>query len=147
MRQGVFYLPFHPHRHAANFWWVVRGLLGNLRVLGPFTRKGPGTVTSLSIIAFTILSFQCNQAFGAWQRFNTSDGLVSNNVYAIAQDRFANLWFGTDAGASRFDGLSWTNFHTANTDSLLAGDSILSIVQDRTGLLWFGTDGGLSSYD
>jgi streptogramin lyase len=66
-------------------------------------------------------------------------------VRAIAQDRGGRLWFGTTAGASRYDGQA---FRTFTTKDGLADDYVQTIAQDRGGRLWFGTNGGgASRYD
>ena len=80
----------------------------------------------------------------SWQRFTTSDGLVSNAVQAMARDNQGNLWFGTDKGVSRFDGADWKAFTRADG---LADGWVHSIYVDRTGNLWFSADGGLSRFD
>jgi ligand-binding sensor domain-containing protein len=36
-----------------------------------------------------------------WTTYTTSDGLVSNNVLAIAIDKDGNKWFGTGNGVSK----------------------------------------------
>jgi len=59
-------------------------------------------------------------------------------------DEAGNIWFGTDAGASRYDGKTFTNFTTQDG---LSGNSVNSIAQDRTGRLWFATTAGVSRYD
>ncbi|MSS73725.1 MAG: hypothetical protein EXS64_19890 [Candidatus Latescibacteria bacterium] len=82
---------------------------------------------------------------GTFTTFTIEDGLPSNNVSNIFQDREGNLWFGTDGGVSRYDGKMFTAF---TTDDGLAGGWAQSIFQDRDGNLWFGTrSGGVSRYD
>ncbi|MCD6291082.1 MAG: hypothetical protein J7M34_11310, partial [Anaerolineae bacterium] len=41
---------------------------------------------------------------GQWHPFTNSDGLVDNGVNAVLQDHRGVMWFGTNAGVSRFDG-------------------------------------------
>jgi len=38
-----------------------------------------------------------------FDRYKTADGLVQNNVYAIAQDARGFMWFGTQDGLSRYN--------------------------------------------
>jgi len=68
-----------------------------------------------------------------------ADGLAHNIVHAIVEDQQGNLWFGTEAGVSRYDGRRFTTFTTRDG---LVHDQVLSIVEDREENLWFGTDGG-----
>ncbi len=70
-----------------------------------------------------------------WQTFTINDGLGSGNVAAVFQAQDGTLWFGTDAGASRYNG-SWQSF--TERDGLPAG-RVRVIAQTGDGLLWFGT--------
>jgi GTPase SAR1 family protein len=69
---------------------------------------------------------------------------VDNAVQAILQDDEGDLWFGIDAGVSRYDGASWQSFITENSG--LAHNVVQAILQDREGNLWFGTDDGVSRH-
>jgi hypothetical protein len=62
----------------------------------------------------------------------------------IRQDRDGNLWFGTRAGLSRYDGASWQIF---TTNDCLAALAFCAILQDTDGNLWFGAHCGASRYD
>jgi ligand-binding sensor domain-containing protein/signal transduction histidine kinase len=80
----------------------------------------------------------------AWTTFTTEDGLASNQVSSMLQDREGQFWFGTVGGASRYDGKTFTIF-TAKDG--LANNTVQSILQDRNGYLWFSTlGGGVSRY-
>jgi len=50
-----------------------------------------------------------------WQ---TDDGLPQNSILAIAQTRDGYLWFGTEEGLVRFDGLIFTVFDKGNTEEI-----------------------------
>ncbi|MDE0086604.1 MAG: SpoIIE family protein phosphatase, partial [Candidatus Poribacteria bacterium] len=83
---------------------------------------------------------------GTWKHYTYLDGLGSNHVRPIYQDREGFLWFGTNnGGVSQYDGEKFVNF---TTDDGLADNSVWAIYQDRDGYLWFGTlDNGVSRYD
>ena len=83
---------------------------------------------------------------GTWKHYTYLDGLGSNHVRPIYQDRDGYLWFGTNnGGVSQYDGEKFVNF---TTDDGLADNSVWAIHQDRDGYLWFGTlDNGVSRYD
>lgn len=70
------------------------------------------------------------------------DSLAANLVHTIYQDQKQRIWFGTDAGASLWDGR--TNFTTFKVDDGLINNKVLSILQDPSGLMWFGTYNGIS---
>ena len=76
--------------------------------------------------------------------FTTNDGLASNRVMPIFEDRHGNMWFGTEGGVSRYDG---ENFTTLWTSDGLVQSKVWSIAEDSEGAMWFGTEGGVSRYD
>ena len=43
-----------------------------------------------------------------FQSYTTSQGLSQNSVYSIAQTRDKFIWFGTQDGLNRFDGMKFT---------------------------------------
>ena len=53
------------------------------------------------------------------------------------------LWFGTDAGASRFDGRAFRGYNVQNG---LVDSEVLRIYQDSKGRIWFLTLKGLLCY-
>jgi len=73
-----------------------------------------------------------------WQ---TESGLPQNSVLAIAQTGDGYLWFGTEEGLVRFDGVRFTVFDKRNTPSLRS-NTISVLLEDRSGSLWIGTNGG-----
>ena len=73
--------------------------------------------------------------------FTADDGLPSNVVYALLEDRRGHPWFATQEGASRFDGRQFANFTVRDG---LAAAKVNAMVEDRRGHLWFGTACGVS---
>ena len=84
-----------------------------------------------------------------FRRYDTSDGLPSTNVYAVAQDRKGAIWFGTKGGLARFDGVGFTVFrHAENDPGSLYANGIATLMVDRRGRLWAaGLNAGLNRYD
>jgi len=70
-------------------------------------------------------------ASGAWRTFTTKDGLHSNEVTCIREDRSGRVWIATDNGLNVMEG-----DHIA--DAGLLGKSLLNITFDQTGALWAG---------
>jgi two-component sensor histidine kinase len=68
------------------------------------------------------------------QHYTTFDGLPSNTVYYVYQDSKKFIWFATDAGVSRFDGSTFTNYR--KKDGLNCNE-IIRIKEDSTGRIWF----------
>ena len=85
---------------------------------------------------------------GLWFTFGVQDGLNSNALEKIYQDRAGNMWFGTQNGLSRYNGAEFVTFTTKDG---LAGNFVRAIAEDRAGNLWFGTigaeAGGVSRYN
>ncbi|MFM7091402.1 MAG: two-component regulator propeller domain-containing protein, partial [Bacteroidota bacterium] len=77
----------------------------------------------------------------------TLNGLLSNDVRTITQDREGYWWIGTDNGLQRFDGQNFTNFrHEEGNPGSLPSDRIFSVFSDSKGRLWVATVKGLCRY-
>lgn len=89
--------------------------------------------------------------------FTIKEGLITNDVYSIIEDKAGNLWFGTTNGVSRYNGTSFTNYPF----SVIRGNSpiistetnvpnsyteVWSILQDSKGNIWLGTTNGVYCY-
>jgi ligand-binding sensor domain-containing protein/serine phosphatase RsbU (regulator of sigma subunit) len=73
------------------------------------------------------------------------DGLAQSQILSMCQDRYGNLWFGTNSGGvSKYDG---NKFVTLSENDSLANNVVFSITEINTGKLLFGTNGGLSVYN
>jgi len=78
--------------------------------------------------------------------WNTDNGLPQNTVRTILQTRDGFLWFGSQDGLVRFDGVKFVTFNTANTKGL-GSNRFTCLFEDTAGRLWAGTeDGGLIKY-
>ena len=71
--------------------------------------------------------------------YQSEDGLPQNSVVAIEQSREGYLWFGTQEGVVRFDGLKFVTLDHSQFKS----KDIFDIVEDHHGNLWIGTLVGL----
>ena len=79
-----------------------------------------------------------------WTVFNTDNGLVNDQVQAIAADPYGDIiWLGTKGGISVFDGSGITSFTVK--DGLIS-NNILFIMVDKNGLVYIGTDKGIMVY-
>ena len=74
-----------------------------------------------------------------FRNFTTREGLANDRVSCIYEDKTGNIWFGTESGASCYDGKSFR--------TLLPYNNINSIIEDKTGKFWFGTRGNVCFYD
>ena len=73
--------------------------------------------------------------------WGAEEGLPQNTVPAILESRDGYLWFGTELGLVRFDGLHFTVFDQSNTPQLKS-NVVDALLEDRAGNLWIGTIGG-----
>jgi diguanylate cyclase (GGDEF)-like protein len=77
--------------------------------------------------------------------WTSESGLPQNSVQAIAQTSDGYLWFGTQEGLTRFDGVHFVTYTRHNALGL-ASSNIQALAASRDGSLWVGTDSGLSHY-
>ncbi len=79
-----------------------------------------------------------------WTVFDRGSGLAGR-VQDVFEDRDGNVWFATDRGAQRYDGIGWVTY---TKEEGLAHNDVSTIIQDRDGALWLGTyGGGVSRFD
>ncbi|MEO7607750.1 MAG: two-component regulator propeller domain-containing protein [Saprospiraceae bacterium] len=92
-----------------------------------------------------------------FSNFTVKDGLGSNCIRALLEDKIGNIWIGTNKGVCYYDGKSIRkvskpvnlNYQPSNPG---AGNppvmnDVFSIMQDKRGVLWFGTADGIVCYD
>ena len=95
-------------------------------------------------IVFLIFSF-LNSLGQTFTNYTIADGLVDNNVLCATTQGNGVMWFGTQNGISKFDGVNWTNI-TTTTDTALISNTITAIKTMSNGDLWVGTDFGVCKY-
>jgi len=80
-----------------------------------------------------------------FKNYGSSEGLPQTQVNAVFQDSRGYLWFGTYAGASRYNGVDFETFDTTNG---LRSNSVMDMAEDEHGRLYFATlGGGLTVFD
>ena len=77
------------------------------------------------------------------KHFSLEQGLPSNTLYRIIQDKRGFIWFGSNVGATRFDGKTFENFSISDG---LSDNDILAIREDSKGRIWFLGFNGTVSY-
>ena len=80
------------------------------------------------------------------QQWNMQNGLPSQSLKSVVQDEQGYMWLGTQFGLSRFDGNTFTNYNTLNSD-FLPSNGINKLLIDSQGYLWIGTKDGLVVID
>ena len=81
---------------------------------------------------------------GLWTTLTLADGLPDPFVFAVHDAGDGVLWLGTDGGAVKYDGESFSLYDSTQGFPLRAPESV---VQDREGRLWFGGWGGAVRFD
>src|SRR5258705_7421384 len=76
--------------------------------------------------------------------FAPSDGLSSESVYTIFEDREDNIWVATVNGLDRFRDFAIATF---SMNQGLSGAIIHSVLSDRNGSVWLATRGGLNRWN
>jgi signal transduction histidine kinase/ligand-binding sensor domain-containing protein len=97
------------------------------------------------LISLLLICFLTEHA----QKYNfvnwtVEDGLIQSQASSICQDKYRQLWIGTEGGISRFDGRKFIGY-TVN-DGLVAND-INTLFRDKTGNIWMGTNYGISVFN
>jgi ligand-binding sensor domain-containing protein/serine phosphatase RsbU (regulator of sigma subunit) len=86
-----------------------------------------------------------------FRNLSQRDGLSQSSVHAIVRDKTGYIWFGTEDGLNRYDGLRFTVYKddpSKRRKDALSDRSILSLYVHDDGSLWVGTQyGGLCRYD
>lgn len=96
---------------------------------------------------FTLFSYlQGQEQPIIFESYLLEDGLASEMVYCITEDRDGLIWVGTANGLNRFDGSSFKRMYT-HSDGFQSGSTlnhhiIKCLLTDRGGNIWVGTQGG-----
>lgn len=81
-----------------------------------------------------------------FKQISTLDGLPTDEVQKIYQDKEGFLWFATRYGFCKYDGYQITVYKSSlNTPGLLTSNNIYCFADDNDGFLWIGTQEGLNT--
>jgi ligand-binding sensor domain-containing protein/signal transduction histidine kinase len=69
------------------------------------------------------------------QVWTTDNGLPQNSAFSFVQSRDGYLWFGTDEGIARFDGVEFRVFDRTNTRGL-PSSYFVRLLEDSVGGIW-----------
>jgi ligand-binding sensor domain-containing protein/two-component sensor histidine kinase len=83
-----------------------------------------------------------------FRRLTTAEGLPSNVINTLFEDKAGFLWIGTDAGLARYDGKNMQIFqHQPDNKNSIADNTIHKITQDGKGHIWVMSATHLNQYD
>jgi signal transduction histidine kinase/ligand-binding sensor domain-containing protein len=115
-----------------------------MRAWNGFMRLVTLFITGCAFLAFGFPDYTRSE----FTRLTVEQGLSSNIINCILQDRKGFLWIGTANGLNRYDGYRFTAY---KADPVKAGHLVYNVIEtlyeDREGGLWIGTDDGLSRFD
>jgi len=109
----------------------------------------------MKIWIFCFFLFICNfpasgQTFPnlKFNQLTVKDGLSTNAVKFIHEDRNGIIWIATTKGLNRYDGTGFKVFKHVDSDKYSIGnDAINKIAADTENYLWLGTMNGLSRFN
>jgi ligand-binding sensor domain-containing protein len=77
-----------------------------------------------------------------WKAYTADSGMAANRTLSLAVDAQSNVWMGSPAGVSKYDGdTTWKQY---NTSDGLAGNYIYIVNVDAENNKWFGNDNGVT---
>lgn len=71
-----------------------------------------------------------------FQNFTTEEGLPSNEVYSLFQDKNGTMWFATDRGLSQYNGYEFKNFEPKDG---LTDITVFDFFPQENGQVWCST--------
>src|SRR5581483_5575632 len=74
--------------------------------------------------------------------YTTAEGLASNDIKAVTEDRRGRIYLGTGRGIDRLDPATGHIRHYTASEGVLLGN-VSAAMQDRDGALWFSFNTGL----
>ncbi|MCH5689384.1 hypothetical protein LWM68_37175 [Niabella sp. W65] len=96
--------------------------------------------------AFILLIAVCGTGYSQhfiFNRLSITDGLLSNNVLTVAQDKRGYIWLGTENGLQRYDGTRFRTIWNKRADQILPGNNGLLWVRSGT-QLWLINPGNFT---
>lgn len=110
--------------------------------------NSPWTKHLLLLLTGILLACCTRAQLYYFRNYQVSNGVSSNTITSITQDKKGFIWFGTRNGLNRFDGNTFRIFRNNITDATSIGsNSILSLYEDEQEQLWVGTYKGIYLYN
>ncbi len=81
-----------------------------------------------------------------FRKWTTEEGLPSNAILDIIQDKKGYIWIATHDGLARFDGAKFTSYTVRNTP-IIRSHAVRSLLSDSKGNVWIGTQRGILKYE
>ncbi len=95
----------------------------------------------IAILYLCVLNAFGQQNKFEFQHYYADDGLSHNYVLSISQDELGFMWFGTEDGLNRFDGINFEIFrHIPGNPTSLSHNVIRTMAFDHQKNIWLGGD-------
>ena len=99
-------------------------------------------LTVALLLVLTVLATPARASEDAFRHYTTRDGLASNTVQALIQDRSGLIWMGTANGLDSFDGREFIHHPFPAGEN----DYVQNLFEDSSGSLWIGTENAVFRY-
>jgi len=101
----------------------------------------------ISVLFFTFFQSLYAESFSI-RKYNYQNGLPSDKVVSVRQDKFGNMWIGTTRGLVRFDGSEFYHFSKQQRGAKhLSHNLAQAILPMENGDVWVATPDSLNIYD
>ena len=81
-----------------------------------------------------------------FNHYMTTDGLPSNTIYAVVQDKYNFIWIATRDGICRFDGHTFVKLGDDSPNGITSGMTPALCMDDQA-RLWFSNGNGTGAYN
>lgn len=99
------------------------------------------------LVLLLTLAFKANCQSIFSTIYNMDNGLSNNRVNTITQDKNGFMWFGTDDGLCRFDGIKFKTYILSDYIDENASSYITHLFIDSQNMMWIGTNNGITIFD
>lgn len=89
-----------------------------------------------ALLLFILTDAASQKLLPAFRHYSKDQGLPTNNINEIFQDKKGYIWIATGEGICRYDGYNYKNYHSINNNS---DNNVRFVEQDSTGKIWFAT--------
>ncbi len=99
--------------------------------------------TAILMLFVTLTANSFESSAMRFERLSIDDGLSQSSVMAIQQDNTGFMWFATESGLDRYDGIAFQNYRNLQgRDDSLANNFARDLDIASDGSIWVATDGG-----
>ncbi|WP_195986678.1 sensor histidine kinase [Clostridium sp. D53t1_180928_C8] len=104
----------------------------------------------IMMIAFgdNVYAYQDKTSSVNFKRIEISDGLSQGTIQDIMQDSDGYIWFATEDGLNKYDGIDFEFYRYSEESSKgLASNWIMDITEDNSGYIWVSTTNGVNTIE